>query len=698
MKTRATSRLFLCASFLGIVGLAVLPVAGADKVCEDKCQADWPRAIVHSVPRNACLAKCWAVDKARAAVRVAGQAVDKVKEVGGRAVDKVKEVGGRAVDKVKEVGGRVVDKVKEVGGQVVAGVKKIAHGLWDKAQKCFADGVGGCLKRVLVSALTSACKGVGLVWDEASQCCARKGVVECLKEAGKKLVKKGAAWLCKQAMPAVAPKLYQAGAWLLEKAGAALKNYQLSLKGSEIGALACAFKAAAGHTITDVSRKFGDPTLTLHGIQLHGERAGDKLHATFAATATLAPPPGQSGSLALTAGGSVDIHLDTSCNFEGPLATITARVDRVSVSKIPQWFTTSATQGFVNPSLGCFTFCPPVLKPAGMDLQLNYCKVIDACLKSPCTKPVLNAVLSQIFPVSLPVERFLPGKKKDGSDPLARVRQETKNWAISIGGVKVHPNLQHPYRPSVTASVAIGPPGKEKFVVQATGSLAINTYCQESGESMIKVTPSLSLKLGEVPEWMQSTALPNIANNYLQEFVNRKGGKDGSFVIPYPAFLSGKTQASNEPSTQDVSRGLLDKIKASWQGLETAVRTVLAGRFRGNPVACDAVPRPESRGGSRSCIPCLKLQPREVATEAAAPSTTETTLGHITGRTVNFRSGPSTSHPVLSVLRQCTEVQIVGTPVAGQGGSYWTPVQVGQKRGYVSTRYLGAGGTKECRR
>jgi hypothetical protein len=667
METTATSRSLLWGSFFGLAWLALVPAAAADKACEDKCHADWPRSIVHAVPRNACLAKCWAIDKAKAAAAL---------------------------------GGKVVDKVKEVGGKIIEGVKKIAHGLWDKAKQCFADGVGGCLKKIVVKALTVACKGVGVFWDEASKCCARKGVVECLKEAGKELVKKGAAWLCKQAMPAVAPKLYQAAAWLLEKAGVALKNYQLQLKGSEIGLLACAFKAAAGHTIADASRKIGDPTLTLQGIQLHGEPSGDKLHATFAATATVAPPPGQTGSLAVTVGGGVDLHLDTSCNFQGPLATVTAKVERVSVSKIPQWFTSSVTQGFVNPSLGCFTFCPPVLKPAGMDLKLNYCKVIDACLKSQCTAPVVNALIRQIFPVSLSVGGILPGKKKDGSDPLAGVRRETGSWAITIGGVKLHPGIKDPYRPSVSASVAIGPPKQEKFVVQATGSLAIKTYCQEDGESMIKVTPSLSLKLGEVPEWMQSTALPNVANHYLQEFVNRKGGKDGSFIIPYPSFLSGKAEATpkeKEPSTQEVSSGLLEKIKANWQGLEAAVRTALAGRFQGSPVACESVPKPDTKAGGGACVSCLKVQPQEKTAETVTPSPGGTKLGHITGGTVNFRSGASKSHPALLVLKQCTEVQILGAPVMGQGIS-WTPVQVGKKSGYVSTKYVGAGGAGACKR
>ena len=107
MKTTATSRSLLWGSFFGLAWLALVPAAAADKACEDKCHADWPRSIVHAVPRNACLAKCWAIDKAKAAAAL---------------------------------GGKVVDKVKEVGGKIIEGVKKIAHGLWDKAKQCFADG------------------------------------------------------------------------------------------------------------------------------------------------------------------------------------------------------------------------------------------------------------------------------------------------------------------------------------------------------------------------------------------------------------------------------------------------------------------------------------------------------------------------------------------------------------------------------
>lgn len=696
----------LAASLLFPLLFAAVPSARADRACEDRCQRDWPRPYFHAVPRKACQAKCWAQDRARSLVAAGSRTVEAIRSAGGAVVTRAKEVGEKVAARAKEVGKKVAAQARKLargawdaarkciadglGGcvkTIVTAAGNIARGLWDKAKRCFADGLGGCLEKVARSAAELACKGVGTFWDAARQCCRKKGAVRCVKDAVKGVVQKGIAWLCRKGMPKLVPALNQAAARLLNKAGAALKGYTLSLRGSEIGALACALKARAGHAISDLSRKLGDPYLTISDIRIGGVAERSRLVAPLEATATLSVP-GQKGALSLRLAGSVDAQIDTSCNFEGPLATFGAYVDRVHTRSIPQWLTDRAVGNFVNPNLGCMTFCPPVLKPAGMDLKLDYCTVIDACLKSRCAAPVLNTIIRQIFPVSMALAPMLPDKPA-----LAAVRREISGWSLTVGGVRFRANARDPYRPSITASVAIGPAGRPKFNVQATGTLALETYCRPDGRSMVKVTPSLSLKLGDVPRWMQEITLPNVANTLIAEALGKPGGPPGRFAISYPGFLSGRKSQPRPPA--DLGPGLIQRIQSSWEGLKMAVRTALAGKFKGNRAACDSIAKPrasERRGGA--CVLCMQTPRRDSAptraTARASGTGVPSDVAHIAGSRVNFRARPSRKSQVLAVLKRCTELRVLQRNLPGTA-NFWVKVSVGKRTGYVATQYVARG-------
>jgi hypothetical protein len=705
------------AAMVAALGLASPRPASAG-ACSDKCQKDYPRSIYHAVPRNACKAKCAAMSLTSSATAKVKAGWERTKEIGAAAVKKVKEVGGAAVKTVKEVGAAAAKKVKNLarglwdktkkciadglGGcvkKIITAAGNLARGLWDRVKNCVADGNGGCLKRIAKAGLEMACKGVGIFWDAAKKCCAQKGAVQCAKDAAIAVVRKGAKWLCDKFATKVVPAVNKGVSWVINKAGSALKNYKISLRGSEIGALACAFKSALGHTITNMSKKFGDPYLTIKNIVLGAAPHGSTINATLGATASISVP-GKQGALSLRLEGEVDGAIDTSCNFEGPLATFGARVTKVGISSIPQWLTDSAVKEFVNPSLGCMSFCPQPIKAAGMNVKIDYCRVIDTCLKNKCTAPVVNTLLSQLFPIALPLAPMLPQKAA-----LDGVRSEIQGWNIGVGGVRFRPGSKDPYRPSISATVSIGPPGRAKFNINATGSLGIKTYCTEKG-SMVKVTPSVALKIGDVPKWMQETTLPNMANNYIQSFVNSKGGQNGRFVVNYPSFLSGKKVPEGDkagagevvPSASAHSEGIIAKLKNNWQGIVSAVKTALAGRFRGNANACASVAAPKSsaKGGGGACHLCMKVPDEgsarapSTASAAAAPDVDETHLGHINASAVNFRSGPGMKFKPLTVLRGCAEFKILERDVAGTQ-NFWTKAEYKGHVGYIATQYVSRG-------
>ena len=409
MKTLAIAsraRSFVIAFALGCSALATGSVAATSAAaasgdaCSDKCLKDWPRTIAHAVPRKTCEAKCAAYGMAAGAKAKVTAAWRDTKEVAGAVVDKAKELGGKVVHAVAHLARGVWDSAKNCiadglgacARKIVTAAANLARGLYDKVKDCVADGLGGCLKKIVKAIAEVACKGIGIFYDPATKCCAAKGALQCAKDAAVAVVKKGAQWLCDHFASAAAPKLNQGAAWLINKAGAALANYKISLRGSEIGSLACAFKSALGRTVQALSKKFGDPYLTISDIKISAAPAGTTINAHLGATASLSVP-GQEGALTLSLLGEVDAAINTTCNFQGPLVTFGAHISDVKISSIPQWLTNAAVAGFVNPSLGCMSFCPKPIQAAGMNVKLDYCKVIDACLRSNCTAPVLNTVL-----------------------------------------------------------------------------------------------------------------------------------------------------------------------------------------------------------------------------------------------------------------------------------------------------------------
>ena len=72
---------------------------------------------------------------------------------------------------------------------------------------------------------------------------------------------------------------------------------------------------------------------------------------------------------------------------------------------------------------------------------------------------------------------------------------------------------------------------------------------------------------------------------------------------------------------------------------------------------------------------------------APAPSTGTAGTARTTSG-LNFRTGPSTSYSVISVLAQGTTVSTTGTKTA-----YWTQITVNGRTGWVSTAYLTTGST-----
>jgi len=271
---------------------------------------------------------------------------------------------------------------------------------------------------------------------------------------------------------------------------------------------------------------------------------------------------------------------------------------------------------------------------------------------------------------------------------LAGVKSQIAGWNIGIGGVKFHTNAKDPYSPSITASVSIGPPGRAKFNVQAAGTLNIKTYCQEDGPSMVKVTPSLALKLGDVPAWMQEVTLPNMANHYIDQALHTPGGPPGRYSIPYPSFLSGKDPKAPPPSPAAMGPGIIDRIKQNWEGIKMAVRTVLAGKFQGNRAACDSVPAPQAaRGGGGSCHLCMAEPKTPAHPTAALPDISM--LGHLTGN-VNFRVNPSKDAHILKVLNRCTTFTVLERETRGTD-NFWTKIQLGKQVGYVARQFVQTG-------
>jgi hypothetical protein len=750
---------------------------------------EYAKEGVRKIPRKSCLAVCWAKDKAVEWKPAIDAAKNLVKETGGAVVDKVKEVGGAVVDKVTSTVKNTVagywDKVKGCiadgfGGcakKIVSAAGQVAKSLWDSAKQCVADGLGGCL-----------CKGAGVLWDAAGKCCKKHGVVGCIKEAGTKAIntvldpicknhpdpalrecckKKGGAlqcrgewWeqckkkgagqclkdtgkgiggalkelpcaFCKMAEGFLVPKLNGAAAWLINAAGKALSSYSLALKGSEIGALTCSFGANVGHTISDMAKKFGNPTLSISGIKLSAAKGGSKgatLSATLGATATLSLG---GEALSIDVEGVVDVTADTTCNFAGPLLNVGARVTKLTPrGTIPKAIVNTAVGTYVNPSLGCIAPCLPAVKAAGMEIKVDYCKVIDTCLKDKCTAPVVNTLLKQIFPISMPLAMKLPK-----STPAA-IKEQLKGISITVGNAKLRTGSKDPYRPSLSVGVGIGPgKGERPLTIGATATLGLDPYCRKNGPSMLKITPSVSVSIGDMPPWL-GKVLPKVANAGIDAFT--AGGRDSVYTVGYPRFLQGLScggPGTAKPGTTDAAKKVKDQdareaVTNAADQLKTpekvaavinAIRTAIAGSFKGNPAACARLSKPEEKAasGGGACNLCFKPEKGEKSTAQLwrdaqkkkrkggetkvagkpdaepvgdAPPGTDVAanLGHLSGDLVNFRSGPSRSSKSMGVLARCTEFKILDRGLSG-GSNFWTKVEYKAKTGYIAKQFVSDG-------
>jgi hypothetical protein len=325
-------------------------------------------------------------------------------------------------------------------------------------------------------------------------------------------------------------------------------------------------------------------------------------------------------------------------------------------------------------------------------VKINYCKVIDACLKSNCTAPVVNTLIAQVFPISIPIASQLPNKPE-----LANVRKEIANWSVSVGGVKFHTNSKDPYAPSISASVAIGPPGAAKFNVQATGSLRIKTYCRDTGESMVKITPSIALKLGDVPGWMQHITIKNVANNYITDFINQKGGSNGRFSFNWPGILSGKAapkEADDGPGLAEKLKVFIEAAKNNWEGIKAAVLTAIKGRFQGNKTACSEVAAPaQKKAGGGACHLCMNVKdlPKDLTTVGDEE---DQSVGHVTADRVQLHASASRTSQVVQKVDHCTPVKILELEVPGNA-NFWSKVELGGKAGFMARQFIQRG-SGEC--
>jgi hypothetical protein len=370
------------------------------------------------------------------------------------------------------------------------------------------------------------------------------------------------------------------------------------------------------------------------------------------------------------------------------------------------------------------------LKAAGMDINIDLCKVIDTCLEDRCAAPVLNTILDQIFPISVPLAVHL--QKKAPAEVVAKLNR----WSVAVGGVKFRTNPRNPYRPSITATVSLGPPKQERFKIQATGSLAIDTFCMPGKESMVKVAPWIGLKIGDVPDWMQKHAIPEVANAGIGAFLKEKSGVPGQLTVAYPAFLAKYSCGPNKttrapvksetPATSEL--GLIDKIKAHIQTIRemapaivSAVKTALAGRFVGDRRACDrfgegggfkiggkggackiclsdreALAAWKNRGKKKAAKPAKPTKPSAEGVEAAVAEPDPASLGHLTGDGIHFREGPSRATKSLRLLYRCTQFKVLEREVPGETFP-WTKVDLDGKVGFIARSFV-AQGPALCKR
>src|SRR5262249_19853017 len=158
----------------------------------------------------------------------------------------------------------------------------------------------------------------------------------------------------------------------------------------------------------------------------------------------------------------------------------------------------------------------------------------------------------------------------------------------------------------------------------------------------------IALKLGQVPDWMQHGTIKNIANNYISDFVNSKGGANGRFSVAWPGILSGKDapkQESDGPGLVDKIKGYIEAAKNNWEGIKAAVLSGVKGRFMGSKAACNSVPAEKSKGGGGgACHLCMDVKdmPKHLVSEEQE---VENSLGHVTAHEVHLRQAASHASP-----------------------------------------------------
>jgi hypothetical protein len=149
-------------TLLGIAVAALLTqtaIARADQACEEQCDREWwcaknsdgdgcnwARRQAHPAGHKACLAKCWAKDKAGAAVETVKQGYEAVKEKAVETYEAAKDTAKKAVDTVKKGAKATKDwaadkyqKGKEYVQDKVGKVKAKVDALKEKGKQTLKD-------------------------------------------------------------------------------------------------------------------------------------------------------------------------------------------------------------------------------------------------------------------------------------------------------------------------------------------------------------------------------------------------------------------------------------------------------------------------------------------------------------------------------------------------------------------------------
>ncbi|MBI3071236.1 MAG: SH3 domain-containing protein [Deltaproteobacteria bacterium] len=498
---------------------------------------------------------------------------------------------------------------------------------------------------------------------------------------------------CRSLSSALRNESVRFGRDLVRAVGQDLARLAITRVGSEIGDLLCAKDAESGDastglTVYEMAKRFGDPKLTIKNITLGLKAATlghkDDTTATLSAQAFLSVRSSPE-MLSLTLEGEASIK-PGGCDFSGPMLILSAKVTDWKVSRLPQWLTDRATENFITPNLGCFTFCPPALSAAGLRTEIDYCRVIDSCLTNNCTAPVVNTLLGQLFPITAPLRSVIPPDAAYDT-----VRREVGDWDLIVSRVKFRANNDKPYRPSVTARISFGPKGQPRQNVDATGTFDIRTYCRAPGKSMVKVTPALRLRVGDFPNWLQKFPI-HIFNN----FWRGQTSQSGEVPMLWGDMKDEIVRMWRAPPDPGDKRSVGEKIQdvyIRYGGREKMIKelrkqllALIGESLTVRPKSCDKIrAKMAEKATSSGCTPCLTVGKRDARRTHGAER-----LVHSTGKDVNVRSEPTTKAKKLGQVDKCDELDFVADGIVGDGRT-WTKVLFDGKEAFVASEFIAPG-------